>query len=538
MVNFNESPMHLAKLLGWRESTRTYREAWNWVLRLFQAPNSMAIMERSIQFLEPNLRRTVLLQLLRTTCLRLDRNDEDIKTVMRPALVLLMSLHVDVDVLDMTGFASFSPKAKRYRLLQGAINMVSIHATDLEAFSVLREESSRECVPEEQVLSPFCTQAFIRLESLQMLRMEVFDFGLMDLMLVCERLTKLRYLSVNIENEFELPTVERLKKSFHRLTAFFFQSAAAVERIELLKNLCKIHLPKLQVIGNFASVFCSQNNYHFSPHQVEGRNLRHLTLNLQYVRTGEEVHLMFPNVTHLMITGSDSSWEVQPLLLFSNIESLHLSLVSSEAVLNFLTTYGPDLHSLYLAEFISDLSLDQIFSLCPRLERIGLFIEDPEVPVNSLPLLKEVMLKSVTVSNILNAPNLQKVTLNEQCVNNDDLRMVTDLINTGQVLRKVETIAINLHCHTVEEISRLYFDAVVDFIVTAAVKLPKLSDIQFKINHLSDYLTLAESVTHGKLINEEISGVDKFFKNVIDVDSLSWFVDDRLVTTLNKFKTA
>ncbi|CAB3379084.1 Hypothetical predicted protein [Cloeon dipterum] len=408
MVNSDESPMHLAKLLGLRNSltNKTNDFVFNLVSKLPQTMNVEYVLKDCVKFLSPNIRKAVLLKLLSTKKLsmRLERDDEDMKLFMIPALALLLETDSNVEVLDLTGYVSHCPRTRRYVLLELAINYVSARATNLLSLSILKEGCFRENMPGMQVFNRNYMQAFVKLEHLQVLRIEEFEIDVQDLMWLCEKLRHLRFVSVNIsEHYFNIPTLEELRDSFQFLKAFFFRSTASVQHILEFRNLCKMYLPNLQVIMGFASDFCSQREYQYAPHMKKERNLRHLGLNFQYEKADKDVHFMFPRVTHLMIEGPDkfsnNEWQIKPLLKFSisEIESLHLSHVPPEIVLQFVTTYGPNLHSLFLGNSIclkdSESSLDRIFELCPKLERVGLVdVKGPVIPMSCFTMLKEVIL--------------------------------------------------------------------------------------------------------------------------------------------------
>ncbi|CAB3384493.1 Hypothetical predicted protein [Cloeon dipterum] len=551
MVNPDETPTNLAKLLKRlrnRPTSKTEHIAWRFVLKVFNANDPNFFIVNSAKNFAPNIRSAALLKLLSVQNYnKLERRDADITQIMKPALDLLLTDESDVEVLDLTGLVSYSPVADRYDYLESATIEVSEKATNLLSLSILQEESLRV---EDQTLSPEFLDAFSKMEHLQVLRIEDFDIDFQDLMQLCKKLRGLRFISVNIsEYDFNIPTLEKLRGSFQLLKAFFFRSTASMQHILEFRNLCKLHLPNLQVIMDFASDFCCQSEYQYAPHKIEGRNLRHLGLNLQYEKQAEEgVHELFPYVTHLKIEGpdnfSDYEWKIKPLLKFSQseIESLHLSHVPPEIVLQFVTTYGSDLQSLYLGNTIyrkdSESSLDSIFTICPKLERVGLVdIEGPVIQMNCLTkkVIKEVILKYETVFDIMIAPNLEKVTLMGQVVNEDDLRRLTDLISKKGALRKLETLVVAMECNSIYEVKQPYFLALADFIKTAARVLPTLFDLQFRVNHMCNYVILAKSMISGRFTSNEISGVESFFGPGTKFRERQWFVDNGLIDTINKF---
>ncbi|CAB3379723.1 Hypothetical predicted protein [Cloeon dipterum] len=535
--------MHLlAELLtGFRNmpTSNTDHLAWRCVLKIFNATDPQDFIRNSVKNFAPNIRRAALLKLMSLQNFKLEIDYETVTTnIMAPALALLLEVESDLKVLDLTGIVSFSPADERFEHLEVAIIEVSERATNLLSLSILQEEFLR--VAQEEILSREYIEAFGKMEHLQVLRIEDFDIHLQDLMELCRKLRDLRFISVNIyEEEFKIPTKGELQKSFQLLKAFFFQTNACMHKIFEFKNLCATQLPNLQVIKDFASDFCCQSEYQYAPHKKEGRNLRHLELNFQYEKPEEGLHELFPYVTHLMIEGpnsfsddefqieSDNEWQIEPLLHFSEIESLKLSFVPPEIALQLVTTYKMKLHSLYLGNSICpkdfESTLDGIFNICPKLERVGLVnIEGPAFQLNNLTLLKEVMLKYEAVFDILIAPNLEKVTLMGQVVNEDDLMRLTGLISKKEALRKLETLVVRMQCLSITEVEQPFFLALADFIKTAARVLPTLSDLQLRVNHMCNYVILAESMKHGIFANDEIPSVEQFFTPGTDFGQFQW----------------
>ncbi|CAB3366749.1 Hypothetical predicted protein [Cloeon dipterum] len=189
-----------------------------------------------------------------------------------------------------------------------------------------------------------------------------------------------------------------MKKSMSNLQVFLYNASAEYH----LRRLCMDHLPNLQVIEDFASEFCSMQDFiPFALDRIshETSNLRHLLVDFgQEETTSENVHLTHSLVSHLWVfwyeewVRDESQW--QPLLKFSNIESLS-------------TARGVQM------------TFKEIFSACPRLEKLELatIINDPE-PITFFARLMEIEIyfkssyeSKYELSNILSAPDLKKVTL-------------------------------------------------------------------------------------------------------------------------------
>ncbi|CAB3374338.1 Hypothetical predicted protein [Cloeon dipterum] len=337
MVNSDESPMHLAKLLGLRTSpiSGSDRHGWKYALEILKAQEPYSCISESVMLFKSNVRRATLLKLLSVQNFELDRNLESITQMMIPALELLLDFESNVEVLDLTGLISYCPNNLRYTLLKLAISHVSQRTTNLLSLSILKEGCVRYIMPTMDVINEQFIEAFGKMEHLQMLRIEELYINLNDLMRVCRTLLNLRFISVNIsEKDFNMPTSEELRVHLQLLKAFFFRSNVPIEQHLEFTNMCRMHLSNLQIVEDFASVFCTQIQFRYAPHMEQVRNLRHLWLDLHYEQIVEDVHLMFPHVTHLRIEGSDSStaWQVKPLLQFSEIESLHLRHVPPEEI--------------------------------------------------------------------------------------------------------------------------------------------------------------------------------------------------------------
>ncbi|CAB3381111.1 Hypothetical predicted protein [Cloeon dipterum] len=539
--------MHLmAKLLEGLGNWRTSKAVRKCVSKTFNAEDPENYVVKILKkCYGSKIQRATLLKLLSVQNFnKLDRRGADITKIMLPALRHLLRVASDVEVLDLTGIVSYSPAADQYQHLESAIIQVSERATNLLSLSILQEESLRV---EKQTLGQAFVHAFAKMEHLQVLRIEEFEILICDLSWLCKELQNLRFISVDIcGSEILMMGPEIILDSFKRLKAFFFRMTAtsSQDMIEF-KNLCQMNLFNLQVLEDFASDFCSQRKYQYASHMIGDRNLRHLCLNLQYEKAEEGLHKWFPHVTHLKIEGpttlSDYEWKIEPLLKFfpSKIESLHLSHVPLEIVLQFLTSYGSDLQSLFLGNSIflkeSESSLKPIFDLCPKLESVGLVEIEGTLPKSTFTMLNEVILKYDTVLDILIAPNLEKVTLLGQVVNEDHMRRLTDLISKKEALGKLKTLVVCIECNSITEVKQPFFLAVADFVKTAARVLPTLTEIQFRVNHMCNYIILAKSLMCERFENDEIAGVGTFFSLRTNFDEFQWFIDGGLIDTLNKF---
>ncbi|CAB3367610.1 Hypothetical predicted protein [Cloeon dipterum] len=236
-----------------------------------------------------------------------------------------------------------------------------------------------------------------------------------------------------------------------------------------LTKLCYQHLPKLEVVREFADTLkCSGITMELIVPK-ETSALRHL----RSTPSTFDLPAAFPNVTHLRADCTGDVREEQhdsSILRFASIESLAL-------IIRRVATSVSTLDSF----------LEAIFDACPKLQRLELCqMWDGNDPLEFFAQLREFhwtmgrsnkVLCKFEVTNILAAPNLEKLFLEdfENQLGIDELRKLTSLVADQKILRKLTSLSLKfglLFNH--RNINYNLLRALRDFVAVAAVHLPNL----------------------------------------------------------------
>ncbi|CAB3382142.1 Hypothetical predicted protein [Cloeon dipterum] len=330
------------------------------------------------------------------------------------------------------------------------------------------------------------------------------------LKVVCrEKLKNLEYLNVNLafENELDDEDDEDFKKSFLNLRVFLFAPFVKDSFLipysysDKLWNLCVKNLPKIEVVQYFSDDASIINNsgHHVTEMPLEASSLRHLSVTPSPV----ELYKAFPNVTHLQVHFELIENEIETLLHFPKIRSLTLvDIVSPEIADEFLQRYGENLETLIVAAVEADLmqlSFHSLYKSCPKLKKLSLFnvgIIDENKYLQFFSELKEFDWcpnsedKSARLSNIIIwAPFLEKLKIQYESFDVEDLKKVSSMIAGKQVLKELKTLKMcKVHeiememlfkpaqfCNTISVFSEVFKNA--------SAFLPKLvdADVDFEV---------------------------------------------------------
>ncbi|CAB3366828.1 Hypothetical predicted protein [Cloeon dipterum] len=149
------------------------------------------------------------------------------------------------------------------------------------------------------------------LSNLKKLHLNYQIISYADLKALCKQLKKLEYVDVNVDlytqfNDQDEAEIEDSKICFSNLRVFIFDDnfprRNSIDILERFAQFCFEHLPKLEVIQNFA------DNYSIQDFELDGNAslrvsserpaLRHLSTVPTDV---QNLHLIYPNVTHLKL---------------------------------------------------------------------------------------------------------------------------------------------------------------------------------------------------------------------------------------------
>ncbi|CAB3386412.1 Hypothetical predicted protein [Cloeon dipterum] len=370
------------------------------------------------------VREALCLKLLKTKCSYIVRLEDELSHLINPTFLAVLS--PSLKTLDLTGLITFCCEENKYKLFRESLVDILRYAPNIEELLIFSEVDDENFkFPDINIKLP----EIENLKGLQLLRelqIELFTFDLPDLMNICSRVPTLQYLRINLMLQ-QLPNVEQLRKSFAHLKVFEFDLMVD-HTLESFNLMCMENLPNLQVIeSRVVNTFDTGYKIdHSAPLPPTGiSNLRHL--NLDHFFKWRNCFLeMCPFLTHLMIQWGDfeDMEENQKILQFSQIKSLTLETIPVNDLYRFLHAYGRNLLELHVVATYKEaqtsfLSYNQIFNLCPNLEKIFLFSENKECfssqfeRINSFANISELKLdtKYLEMSNIPDAPGLRKIDL-------------------------------------------------------------------------------------------------------------------------------
>ncbi|XP_065335118.1 uncharacterized protein LOC135936286 [Cloeon dipterum] len=401
---------------------------------------------------------------------------------------------------------------------------------------------------------------------LRELRIELFACKLeevMDLIYCCR--FSLVFVSVNLdlEDPGSLPPAKALQEKLANLRLFLFCSASKTAN-EQLNELCVTNLPKLQVVQEFASHFCTGEGLPLpDPDETSptASNLLHLTIDLDTVLPkAEEIHLRFPHVTHLKVFQNDELFfseevdlkTIDHLLHFSKVEHLDLRLsrpsTFNQILEKLFGTYKSKIKTLSVVSvspMIKTCSISHIFQQCPHLEKLNFVSHRMDFdlsrpPINHLTELELLVThiskdRSDLLSFILRPPTLERVKLIGQTENVEDVEnVVRSIRNVDGILRNLKSLVIDMNCASIGQVKKENFESYVELMYCAekCLKGANLVNIQFFMNKLDEYSTLVRCHL-GPYEERKIRSRVFFFGS--DRKRLIWFIDTDLIAFLDRF---
>ncbi|CAB3376037.1 Hypothetical predicted protein [Cloeon dipterum] len=505
-----------------------------------------------------------------TKCTSLWREEMEMKVLMVPVLRLYLTTTRPRKV-DLTALLSFCPREEKYKYLKEMVTKISEVAADIEELSLVVNEKYGRFFSdraEEELL-----QALGKLRRLRVLRIEeICIINLIDLIKLCKNLPDLEFLRLIIADdidhfEFNKEMIaEILKDSMPKLKVFLFETTGQESAAHALIKCCAENLQNLRVIQDFSSRFSSFEDY-MSSNEITpasgSSNLRHLKVDCNFLVGCTHLPAAYPLITHLKILWRPNvnaeEKNLSALLQLTHLESLEFFDVPKDIIHLFVEKFGLNLLAISinydddvgddLVDLSTDYSLGQLLALCPKLERLEFmanFKEDLE-PIEFPSNLKEIRMilrslydnEHLRLTDILRAPNLEKITFDDCEFDFEDLRSATTLIRESKILRKLKELHFAIFT-SVETFNADYFKEIAAFIKCVATSLPDIQVISFDFynNDCIDYSALARSLRNGKTTNDEIDGITEFFENQnISSEFEECFVDEELIAILEKYRS-
>ncbi|CAB3378547.1 Hypothetical predicted protein [Cloeon dipterum] len=406
----------------------------------------------------------IVVKLMETRCNSLRREAMEVPVLMMPSLRLYLAMRPTK--VDLTAFLSFIVKRLKYKYFKQTVILISEKAAEIEELSLLVATRERICIYD--IADAELLQALAKLKRLKVLRIEeICAINFINLIGLCQHLPDLEFLHCNIAPDdifdridFTEPIIaEELEKAMPKLKVFLFNASPNQERARnALTKVCADNLLNLHVVQAFSSEFSSSADYE-STNEITrasgNSNLRHLRVKYDSVESFTRLPLAHPLITHLKIDWSTSAAneadKLTALLQLTHLESLEFTNVPQKIFLLFVEKFGANLLAISCYNcVITDYSLGQLLALCPKLERLAFrayFKVDLE-PIAFFSNLKEIRIilrrvyynQSIRLTDILRAPDLEKLTFTECNFDDEDLRSVSTLIREKKILQKLKEL--------------------------------------------------------------------------------------------------
>ncbi|CAB3376931.1 Hypothetical predicted protein [Cloeon dipterum] len=475
------------------------------------------------------LREQLLKHLTNIKC---RKKDGDLVVLKRHIKALHLLLCPQTKTIELNGLMSFCPAQLKYCYYTKVLQMIATLAPNVQFLEITDGRcEERSCYITEEMLTPIKS-----LSKLKKLRVDSLCIEYNALKTLCREMPSLRYVDVIIDFYWNTDDLENdisdFESSFSHLTCFLFSGVilSMLRFEEWLKNLCIRHLPNLRVVHSLAT--CNITDIHIGIEEgelplqpilppLQESELRHLSVIV--VPGLSELHQNLPKVTHLKVTPTvfweQDDLQIDSLLEFPAIQSLCLQQVPPPQILDrFLDKYGRNLRALYFAaEYYEnldyDLQLDSVCKSCPNLEKLclrHLRLLDDFSKNYYLPKLRELewapgrATRGACLSNILSAPNLEKISLLTQGdfdFDLSDLKKVSTLICQGKILRRLTNFKFQLlYCIPLKKTNVEYFKALSELLKNASAFLPNLLDLDGNFYFNTESRTpFDKSLTHGEM---------------------------------------
>ncbi|XP_065336565.1 uncharacterized protein LOC135937344 [Cloeon dipterum] len=511
------------------------------------------------------------LELKTSKCQNPYGNEEALQKVVLPTCEAMVDemLGPHLHLVDLTGLISFCHPDKKFQTFQDVLKKIFKVAHETLGKVLLFRHLDLDPLFHQQIsfsnLLP--SDMLCNMQRLRELRIELFSFKLDELLnLIFSCRSSLVFVSVNLDLDASvpLPPASELQKKLVNLRIFLFRSPSKAA-VKQLNQLCVRNLPKLQVVQEFASEFCTGQGLPL-PDPKESRNknppasnLLHLTIDMDTdLRDANDIHLRFPHVTHLKMFQDQLfpvdvvSHQLDFLLYFSNVEHLDIRmsrpLTFNPILEELLKTYKMKIKTLSvvsLSPSIKTCSISCIFYQCPNLERLNFVSHQMDVdalrpPINHLTELELLVThiskdRSDLLSFILRSASLERVKLIGQTENVEDVEnVVCSIQGTRGILRNLKSMVIDMDCATIEQVYDETLEAYFELIkcVDDCLKEHRLENVQFFMNNLDEYTTLVRchlGTCDGPKIRSDL-----FFSGA-DGEEIDWFVDTDLISVLDRF---
>ncbi|CAB3386288.1 Hypothetical predicted protein [Cloeon dipterum] len=430
---------------------------------------------------------------LTSTTIGVDKQMQELKRIF---FIFTHLLCPQIQEITLNGMLTFSPEHYRETALSQILLMIAIHAPNVLSLTLSAEKSSCE---QFELFKRAQVETLGRLKKLRKLKLDSHQVKYAEAKEICKQLPHLTYFDVRLDMSdksiVQENNIEDFKEAFSQLKVFLFPSEWWCDSTRYLFKRCLQHLPQLEVVQGcvcsslYAPTLASPDNFGDS---LQPSALCYL--NVDWKAISRPWHLKFPNVRHLHLEGNYgvSMEYIKPVLQFKKIESLELNDFGGKEEKTLIKTYGHNLHTLQLV-FLSSppqIELKTIFSNCPKLQTIVLVranISDSSTPIKFFPPLKQFTwvtsdsTKNAFLSNILQAPTLETISLSYENYDVEDLKAVSALIAEKKILRQLRKFQFISSLIEMESVNKGFFGAISDVIKNASAFLPNLSSVEMTL---------------------------------------------------------
>ncbi|CAB3382868.1 Hypothetical predicted protein [Cloeon dipterum] len=444
---------------------------------------------KTLRDFPPSYRPTVLLELKTIRCQNPYGDEIVLQKVVLPTCAMMANeiFGPHLDSVNLTGLISFCHPDQKFHIFQEVLKTIFKVAYETIGKVLLMRHLDMDPLMHHKIY--FCDllqlKMMYKMKHLNELRIELFSCKLDEILdvIYCCRFS-LVFVSVNIDlDDSGLPPHDwELQEKLANLRIFLFRSPSKVG-VEQLNQLCVTYLPKLQVVQEFASEFCTGEDLprpdpEETNQDTHVSNLLHLTINLDtFLRGADEIHLRFPYVTHLKVFQKDGLFSeevdlrtVEFLLNFSNVEHLDIRL-SRPSTFNLileklLEAYDRKIKTLCVVSLsprIQTCGISHIFQQCPNLEKLNFVSHQMEVDrlqprINHLTELELLVThisknRSDLLSFILRSVCLERVKLIGQTENPKDVEnVICSIQGTKAILRNLRSLVIDMDCVSIRQV--------------------------------------------------------------------------------------
>ncbi|CAB3378331.1 Hypothetical predicted protein [Cloeon dipterum] len=462
--------------------------------------NKDADFRMQIETLPMPLRAEMLPRLTKLKCRNPDGDLTQFEIMLNGFEALLTSKTTEI---KLNGLLTFCPRGLKLEKLAEVVRIIVKNAPDLETLVI--NDRSLKCeldyyVNFEEEYGKDTLEEISKLRNLKKLCIHSCLINYSDLLKLCKKLPALEYLDVIFLQNYNCLTFgyeEMTRETFGNLKVFLFDGFGSDSFIMDLSEFCIENLPKLEIVQRRVDHYM-----YFTMHIAKyiDLNLNCESSPLQHLCTeplDKSLHLLFPKLTHLQVNLANeffSESEKASVMNFSGIEYLCISRCCSslDIVDRLLDTYGPNLKSLEFSESFCSIKLETIFEKCPNLEKLSLHcveVTDEDKPISNFSNLKELVWirdqydEPAVLSNILSAPNLEKISLEGSKFDASDLKKVADLIAKKQILRHLKSFHhVNVNEYVLTRSKSKFVKALTSLIKNATTFIPNFTDVEIDIN--------------------------------------------------------